>query len=113
MPELAEPEELARLFNGQAISLSEVRGLSLPEFHAAIKQRIEAGGQLSALFGVPPADNGRLRLYAVVGDRSTGFLDAHFRHSSIRVDSGQVRSPHSQILVQQKTGAIDAAIVVE
>jgi len=74
VPELGEPEALTRLFNGQAISLSEVRWLSLPDFHAAIKQRIESGKQLSALFGVPQKNNGRLRLYAVVGDRSTATL---------------------------------------
>jgi Ni,Fe-hydrogenase III large subunit len=74
MPELDETEPLPRLANGQTIALADVPSLSLPEFQIAIKRRIEAGGQLSALFGVPHEENDRLRLYAVVGDPYTATL---------------------------------------
>ena len=73
MPELAETEPLPQLANGQTIALADVPCLSLPKFQAAIKRRIEAGGQLSALFGVPE-ENDRLRLYVAMGDSSTATL---------------------------------------
>jgi Ni,Fe-hydrogenase III large subunit len=74
MTELVETRQLPQISNGTAIPLSEVPYLSFSEFQAAIKGRIETGGQLSALFGVPGTDNDRLRVYAVVGEPRTATL---------------------------------------
>jgi Ni,Fe-hydrogenase III large subunit len=74
MTELIETKKLPQIANGTAISLSEVPQLSLSDFQATIKNRIETGGQLTALFGVPRVDNDRLRVYAVVGDPRTSTL---------------------------------------
>jgi len=74
MPEVTDTEQLRQLANGQAVALADVPYLPLPEFRAVIERRIEAGGQLSALFGVANEESEGLQLYVVVGDASTATL---------------------------------------
>ena len=75
MPELVERKSLPQLANGQILELADIPVLELGAFHDAIRSRLEASGQLSALFGVPVEKTGELRLYSVVGDRETGTLE--------------------------------------
>src|SRR5262245_62087549 len=66
-------QRLPRLSNGQAVPLAEVPHLDFAEFSDTVTANVRGGKRLAAFFG-QPGDGGEMILYAVLTDKTEGWL---------------------------------------